>query len=298
MRSKRSRLPAIILVAAILVTAAYSVISSIAKKPTVTEGRFPFSITYECNGETVTIKDVYTARYIGNDGYADTKTRMYVGQAGDKEDGGVVYTLQKDADTRIELLTNFYADYLMGDPQYDYFDEEAFKPEIYYYDAEEQEYSDEETLSAHGVKLVSFEYPTPIENSFVFSHISYFSSAIVLPTLLIALLALAAVIVFVKREEGSQRKAVDIVSVILNVAICFVFIPFVSVAAMLADLNGGGPGFDHQVLYFLPWFSVMCIAASVTLRRKGHGVGSLIAQLAGPAVFVVFLIVCGVCEEL
>jgi Na+/phosphate symporter len=119
-----------------------------------------------------------------------------------------------------------------------------------------------------------------------------------LPTLLIALLALAAVIVFVKREEGSQRKAVDIVSVILNVAICFVFIPFVSVAAMLADLNGGGPEFYLQVLYFLPWFSVMCIAASVALRRKGHGVGSLIAQLAGPAVFVVFLIVCGVCEEL
>ena len=46
------------------------------------------------------------------------------------------------------------------------------------------------------VKLVSFEYPTPIENSFVFSHISYFSGAVVLPTLLIALLALIATIIY------------------------------------------------------------------------------------------------------
>lgn len=74
----------------------------------------------------------------------------------------------------------------MGDPEYDYFDDRAFEPQIFYYDEQEVEYCDEETLAAHGVKLVSFKYPTPIENSFVFSHISIFSSVVIWPTLLIA----------------------------------------------------------------------------------------------------------------
>ena len=61
----------------------------------------------------------------------------------------------------------------MGDPDGDYFEEEAFEPKIYYYDAQENEFHDEETLAAQGVKLIGYEYPTPIENSLVFSHFSY-----------------------------------------------------------------------------------------------------------------------------
>ena len=59
MKSKKLLLPTIILAVAILATVVYSVISSIAFKPTVTEGEFPFSITYELDGERVTIEDVY-----------------------------------------------------------------------------------------------------------------------------------------------------------------------------------------------------------------------------------------------
>jgi hypothetical protein len=298
MKNKKIFLPVIILVVTILAIAAYSVISSIAKKPAVTEKEFPFSITYELNGEKVTISDVYKVRFDRNDGYADTKTRVYVGEIGNMGEGNTVYTLKKDENTRVELFTNFYPDYLMGDAEYDYFDGEAFEPQIYYYDAEEQEYSDEETLSAQGVKLISFEYPTPIENSFVFSHISYFSGAIVLPTLIIALLALVAIIIFVRKEKELTYKTIDIVSIIFNVIICVILVPFVSLAAMLIDINGGGPELSRQVLYFLPSFSVLCIASSVALRRKGCKVTSLISGLIAPAFFAVYLIVCGVCELL
>ena len=190
MKNKKLFLSAIILVVAILAIVVYSVVSSIALKPAITEGEFPFSITYELDGETITINDIYKARYDRNDGYADTKSRVYVGEIGNLGEGNTLYTLKKGENTRVELCTYFYPDYLMGDPKYDYFDNEAFEPKMYYYDAEEQEYSDKETLEAQGVKLISFEYPTPIENSFVFSHISYFSGAVVLPALLIALLAL------------------------------------------------------------------------------------------------------------
>lgn len=182
----------------------------------------------------------------------------------------------------------------MGDPEYDYFDDGAFEPRLYYYDENEVEYPDEETLAAQGVKLISFEYPTPIENAFVFSHISYFSGAVVIPTLLIALLALVAKIIFVRKEKELQYKTIDIVSVVLNFVIGFTLVPFATIAAALIDINGGGPELFRQILYFIPAFSVLCIAASVALRRKGHGVKSLITTLIGPAIFVIYLIVCGV----
>lgn len=294
MKNKKCFLPTIIIVVAILAIAIYSVVSSIAFKPTVTEGEFPFSITYELDGERVTIEDVYKVRYVGNDGYADTKSRVYAGELLSSGEDNTLYTLKKDANTRVELWTHFYADYLMGDPEYDYFDDETFEPKIYYYDANETEYYDEETLLAQGVKLISFEYPTPIKNSLVFSHISYFSGNVVLPTLFIALLALIAIIIFVRKEKELKYKAIDIVSIVLNFVIGFTLVPFVSIAAMFIDIDGGGPELYRQVFYFLPTFFVICIGASVALRRKGYGVKSLIATLMPAAVFTMFLIVCGV----
>lgn len=294
MKNKKLFIPTIILIAAILASATYMVISSIAKKPTTTEGEFLFSITYELDGETVTINDVYRARFVKNDGFANTKSRMYVGEIGNRGENNTIYILKEDENTCVELRTNFYPDYLMGDPEYDYFDEEAFEPQIYYYDAEGQEYSDEETLLAQGIKLIGFEYPTPIENSLVFSHISYLSSAVVLPTLIIALLALVAIIIFVKKDKELKYKAIDIVSLVLNFVIGFALIPYVSIAAMLIDINGGGPDFYYQVFYFFPLIFVLCIAASIALRRKGYGVKALVTELIGPVVFALFLVVCGV----
>ena len=149
MKNKKLLPAVIILIAAVLAMAAYAIISGIAKKPTVTEGAFPFSITYELNGETITISDIYRVRYDRNDGYADTKSRVYIGEIGDMGEGNTCYTILKDANGRLELYTKFYPDYMMGDSEYDYFDDEAFEPKIYYYNLDEQEFGDEETLSAH-----------------------------------------------------------------------------------------------------------------------------------------------------
>lgn len=293
MKNKKMFIPAIILVVAILVISVYSVVSSIAKKPTITEGEFPFSITYELDGEKVTINDVYKVRYDGNAGYADTKTRTYVGEIGNMGEGNTVYTLKKNENGRIELCTNFYSDYMMGDSEdADYFDVEPFEPRIYYYDAEETEYSDEETLAKQGVKLIDFEYPEPLENSLVFSHISYFSGAVVFPTVLIALLALFAIVIFVKKEQELTYSKIDTVSLVLNFVIFFTALPFATIAGMFLDINGGGPELSRQMFYFIPSFIVLCNAASIALRRKGYGVKAVIAELVGPAVLVVYLIVC------
>ena len=291
MKNKKRLLPAIILAVAILAIVAYSVVSSVAFRPAITEGAFPFSITYELDGETVTINDVYKAHYDGNGGYADTKGRIYVGGIVGLGEENTVYTLKSDENTRVELWTHFYADYLMGDSEYDYFDDEPFEPRIYYYDANETEYHDEETLAAQGVKLISFAYPTPIENALVFSHLSYFSGAVVLPTLLIAILALLVIVIFVRKEKELTYKAIDIVSIVFNFVIGIVYMGFVTIVALLIDIEGGGPELYYQVLYFIPALSVLCIAASVALRRKGYGKSSLIAQFVGPVIFALYLII-------
>lgn len=291
MKNKKLFLPAIILAVAILAISVYSVVSSIAFKPTVTKGEFPFSITYELDGEQITIEDVYKVRYVKNAGYADTKTRVYEGELASSKEDSTVYTLKKEDHTRVELWTHFHPDHLMSDSEYDYFDGEPFAPKIYYYDAEETEYSDEETLAAQGVKLIDFNYPTPIKNSLVFSHISYFSSAVVLPTLLIALLALIVTVIFVRKEKDLKYKALDIVSIVLNFVLGILYLGFVTFLALVIDMEGGGPELYYQILYFIPSLSVLCLAASVALRRKGYRVQSLIAELIGPAIFAVYLIV-------
>ena len=291
MKNKKLILPIIILSVAVALIAVYLLISSIALKPTVTEAEFPFKITYELDGETVTIDDVYKVNYVPNDQGNNHKDRVYTGKLLSSEKNDTNIILKQGEHTRIELWTYLYADYLMGDPEYDFFDDKAFEPIIYYYDENEVEYHDEETLAAQGVKLISFEYPTPIENKLVFSHLSYFSSANVLPTFLIALLTLIAILIFVKKEKELTYKAVHIVSIVFNWIVGTVYLGFVTILALLIDIEGGGPDLVYQITYFIPALSVLCLAASVALRRKNYGKWALAAGFVGPVIFVLYLLV-------
>ena len=292
MKNKKLLLPTIFLAVAIFAIFASSLINIIALKPTVTEKEFPFSITYELDGERVTIEDVYQVNYVKNDKDDNHKGRVYEGKLLSSGENGSHFILKKEEGGRIELWTHLYADYLMGDPEYDYFEEgEAFEPKIYYYDSMETESHEEETLAAHGVKLISFEYPTPIENSLVFSHLSYFTGTVVLLTFPIALLALLATVIFVRKEKELKYKAVDIISIILNFVIGTTYLGFVTILALLIDMEGGGPELYYQIMYFIPAVSTLCLTASIALRRKGYGKSSLITQLIGPIIFALYLII-------
>ena len=214
MKNKKLFLPTIILAVAIVLTMISAVVAGIALKPKVTEGEFPFSITYELDGETVTIKDVYKVQYEKLGGY---KTRMYSGEIGNRGKDNTIYVLKKNDSGRVELWTHFYPDYLMGDSEYDYYDDEAFEPKIYYYDAQETESHDEETLAEHGVKLISFEYPEPIKNSLTFSHFVFPEGEVIFPSIVIAFLAWLATLIFVKKDnEYIRRKPINIVTIVFN----------------------------------------------------------------------------------
>ena len=294
MKLKKLMLPIIILVVAVISMTAFVIVNGISKKPTITEEKFPFSITYELNGKTETIEDVYEASFVGHGGYADPKFRIYEGKiAGMQYEGDTAYVLSESSEGRIVLVTNFYADYMMGDPQYDYFVWETFAPMMLYYDSQEVEYTDEETLLSKGVKLISWEYPQPVENNLVFSHIAILSSEVVLPTVFIGALALLAMIILVKKGKSSKKAKngkSDKISVVLNFIIGIVVIPFMTVFGAFLDIIGNSAELGQQLLYIIPAFSLLCLAASVGLRRKGFKKGGLAIQFVGPVLFAVVLV--------
>jgi hypothetical protein len=287
MKKGKLFLPTIMMVAAIVMTMVSVMIAGISLKPVVTEGEFPFSITYELDGQTVTIHDVYQVHYDADEAY---KYRVYVGEIQNKEEDNTYYTLKTEENGRIELWTRFYADYLMGDPEYDYFDEEPFEPVIYYYDAQETESHDEETLAEHGVKLISFDYPEPIKNSLRFSHIVVPEGEIVLPSIIIAFLAMIATLIFVKKDKDYTRKTLNIITIVLNFIIGFTAFPFFTIFAALLNALGDIGNVMNLMTYLLPALTILCITASIGLRRKLYGKSALAVQFISPAVFVIIII--------
>ena len=139
-------------------------------KPTVKEGKFHFSVTYEVDGKTETISGVYVCKFIKATASINGWWREWDG-----------YIEGSDLETEFQLLTNEDGEirldlgldpmYFMSDPFYDYGDP---KPEltIFYNEQKREEIgeywsSDEAVLEGYGVKLISYEYDAPIENAYL-----------------------------------------------------------------------------------------------------------------------------------
>ena len=224
MKAKKLVWVIVILAAAIIAMTVYDTISNIAYKPTVSEMEFPFSVTCEIDGETQMVEGVYVASFTGHGGYADSTQRIYNGIIVGREDPlGTTYLLNDEGN--IYLYTNLYAAYLLGDPTYDYFDNSEFRPELAYCDPDTGEYLDEQSMAQKGIRLVSWDYPQPVENTFVYSHISYMTGSDAFPLTLIAAAALLAVILFVRRDKTIEKQWADTVSIIVNIAIGVITVP-------------------------------------------------------------------------
>ena len=286
MKKHKLFLPILILVIALLAMAVFAVISNIALKPTITAHEFPFSITYELDGVTETVDAVCAVTYAGNGGYVKTTTRQYDEKyISQRENIGSAFEIFVGDECSITLFTRIYPDYLMGDPEYDYFDDTVYEPILSYSNWATGETIEGLELPEQGAKIISWELPEPIENSFEFSHIAHMSSADVFPFLLIAILAMIAMMIFVKRDKTVPMKPIDKISLVLNIVVAVVCIPFVSIYSMLIDINGSEPAFYHQMGYLAPAFLVLALAASLGLRRRGYHKSGLIVQFAGPVYF-------------
>lgn len=293
---KKLFLPIMILIVAIVVMTIFAVASNIALKPTITEHDFPFSITYALNGETVNVEGVCKAAYTGNGGYVKVTDRQYDGVfLNQGEEIGSAFEICVGDEWAITLYTRMYPDYLMGDPLYDYYDDSyIYEPILSYSNWATGESEEGLELTVHDAKILSWELPQPIENSFTFSHIAHMSSAVVLPFLLIAVLALLATIIFVKRDKELPQKPIDKISVVINILIAVLFMPFVTIYGIFIDINGSEAAISHQLGYLAPAMIVLGLTASVALRRRGFSKGSFFVQFAGPAFFALHLLLVAV----
>lgn len=137
-------------------------------RPEIKDGKFSFSVTYECNGETNTISGIYVCKYAGTDwaldgGYHRAWSSYFEGgmnepiEIGVTEDGGT-----------IELRLSFYPEYFMGDPDWSWVG--APEPQLYvsHRNGEELSFQDEAAVieETYGAKIISYTYDKPIQNAF------------------------------------------------------------------------------------------------------------------------------------
>ena len=133
--------------------------------PKIKEGRFNFSVTYEEWGEAKTVSGVFVCEYdgvnwwdINRDPYANWKESY----EGDIQDSGIIPICNTDDGGEIFISLLMYPEYFMGDPEYANYTP-LIRAELWYPD---EQTDDIERIAEHGVKLISYEYDEPIENSY------------------------------------------------------------------------------------------------------------------------------------
>ena len=148
-----------------------------APDPTIKEGRFNFSITYEMGGEVKTISSVYVCEFEESGMFLDGWYIMWNAYVEDSEIealindesyyGGILIGSNEYGNVYLDLSLD--AGYLMAEPGREH---RASNPSVFIrYNEETAEKlntygeSDPAILEEnYGVKIISFEYDAPIEN--------------------------------------------------------------------------------------------------------------------------------------
>ena len=137
--------------------------------PEVKEGRFEFSVTCEINGEEKIFSGVYVCKYDGAYKTLVGEGVDWEGYIENSDDNGII-PIQTNDDGIIYIDLYFVPEYFMGDPDAILYDVPA--PALYMvYHSDDPDVSsyetDQEILATnYGVRLISYKYADPIENTF------------------------------------------------------------------------------------------------------------------------------------
>ena len=264
-------------------------------KPAVSEGEFPFSITYEYLGETGVTSGVSICKYEGSQTVFGEHSRYWSEETVYTEGDYIVY---QDEKKTLAVQPGTEAGYLMGDPLYSdyhqkYYDMEEPGAFVEYYDYKKDisiaGYNNGEELAAVGFKVLEFNYGEPIENSFSFSGVSYEPDNIIFFVMLM-LVFLIVCIIFVRKDKEYKYSKLDKTGIILNFVVGIIAVPFISFLCMMFGLTGSGYEWIDQCIYNVPSFAILCLALSVMLRRKGYSKTGFFIQFGGILAFILILL--------
>lgn len=292
LKDSRLKIPVIILAVSLILCIIASMLTGILKAPVITEHNFPYSVTYTLNGETQTLDGIYRCRFISTGEGTDPLERYYEGThlKITSEYHTAAYTIAQKDGLELCIITCFNDRYLMGDtkgvPEATF----TYDPYLAVMDEEGMEYEDAEMLSNFDAQLISWELPEPVENAFKFVGFSHLHDSSMFAMLIVGILSIIACMVFVKRDKTIPRKALDKLSIVLNVIVVFVIIPFSTAVIWLTQITVRGDEFFYQLLLCVPAFTAFTVAASISLRRKGFTKAGLFVQLVTPAIIAMLTI--------
>ncbi len=290
MHMKNREKATVILVVYLVATIALVLLGYSVRKPKVAQQEFPFTITYSYQGKTETISDVYVGEYVRKAKYLGEDSVTWYGYIQDHNRlEADFYRIGEIDGQRFSINLNMEPGYLMGDPKYA---DSVCQPSGAYHGidgANDITITDPAELGQLGLSIVSWEYPEPIENAFSFGGISLSSEATIY-TAAFAIAALLACMILIKKDKEIIYSKMDKVSIVLNFMIAIVAFPFIFMLSVLSEIVADMSVWQ-QILYFTPALTVLGIAASVALRRCGHGKHSLFVQFMGPILFAVELLI-------
>ena len=289
MKIKSLKIPAIIIVIGLVLSLAASLFTNIILTPTVTEHDFNYSVTYKLNGETKTLEGVYKCRFDGYSEGENPRDRYYTGEfiVDGQPTLAHTYTIAEKDGAELYIVTLFNDCYLMNDTKDEGYEPFLGEPYLESIDKEGYELLPEDRPSEFAAEIVSWEYPEPIENTFVFSGFSILHTGSMVAMLLVGLLVIIACIIFVKRDKAVPYKVLDKLSIVINCIICFAAIPFITFTTALLQITMSGDELMYQIYLCIPALTAFTVAASIALRRKGFTKSGFFLQFVGPVLFFV-----------
>ena len=254
------------------------------QKPAVKQQEFPFTITYFYDGKEETISDIFVGEYSPSAKYINDDEIGWFGYVKDKNRLELDYYTIADVDGKLYSINlNMNTGYLMGDSSKG---NSVGEPEAvyqYFDGTNETVVTDPAELKELGFYIISWEYPEPIENKFSFGGVSLSSQAAVI-TSVIAVIALLAAVILIKKDPEVTYGLLDKCSIVVNFLMAILAFPVILVTSCLSEIVAGVNIFQ-QFLYLAPAFTALGIAISVTLRRMGHKKLGFWIQFVGLAVY-------------
>ena len=292
MKLKSLKIPMIMIAIGLVLSLVACLVLGVTQTPTITEHDFHFAITYRLDDETKTFEGIYTCRFDGFSEGSDPRERYYNGEY--TVDGETTlsrtYTIAEKDGLELYIVTTFSDAYLMGDTKGMYYQSFLDDPYLEAMDAEGMQYGEEEIRDVFDAEILSWEYPAPIENTFVFSGFTVLHLGSMVAMLAIGLLVMVACLVFVKRDKTVPYKALDKISVVLNFVVTLAAIPFMVILVFFMQIVVSGSSFVYQVFLCVPALTMFTVAASAALRREGFTKTGFFIQFIGPILFAALVV--------
>ena len=300
MKIKKMSLTMVFLAVTIIVYMAASVMFCYTTKPKISNGEFPFAITYEYKGETKTLSGVLKATYSGSNTIHGEHHRYWneeiIYDNSENVENPFIVDQNEELQTTLSVHENMYAGYFMGDPLYkDYYTAyglDGVEPYVEYYDYKNDIFLDDENkneiLESIGFKIIDFTYAEPMENSFSFSGIKYEADNVwIFVAILLVFFILC--LIFVRKDKTYQYAKLDKLGIVLNFLTGALAVPFITVSCMMFGIVEGNIELINQITYNIPPIAILGLALSVVFRRKGFSKTSFGIQFVGILLFILVL---------